>query len=151
MPSPYAVCREILHIGKERNIGDISLLKLIKLAYISHGICLAVLDKPLFEDQVEAWRYGPVIVRIYDAVRHYKSQPISTGIFDHVEEEVVGDDLEAIKCAMDIYGKLSALQLSTITHRKGTPWHQVKKRWFPGSVVPNELIKNHYIEILSVP
>lgn len=39
----------------------ISVLKLVKLCYIAQGFSLAVLDRPIFnDDRIEAWKYGPV-------------------------------------------------------------------------------------------
>lgn len=32
-----------------------------KLSYLSYGFVLAIKNEKLFNDKVEAWRYGPVI------------------------------------------------------------------------------------------
>lgn len=46
----------------DRNAGDsITQLKLQKLIYFAQGISLALLNKPLFNDDIEAWEYGPVV------------------------------------------------------------------------------------------
>lgn len=149
MVSSLAVCREILRIGKEEGIDDISPLKLIKLAYICQGFHLAVVDEPLFEDKVEAWKYGPVVRRIYDAVSHYRKNSILPNQFDHVEGELNEDAMTIIKGVMNAYGELEGLQLSTITHKKGTPWHEIRSEWASGTVIPNPLIKKHYKKILT--
>lgn len=134
MPSTYAVCQEILRLGKERKpaINDISPMKLIKLVYISHGINLAVLGKPLFNEDVMAWQYGPVIVSIYEKVKKYKRDPIHPDEFGDAdaEEDMYEGNRKAIECAMDIYGELEAGQLSKI--------------------IPNEDIRKHYREILRI-
>lgn len=152
MLSTYAVCREILRLGKDRGIDDISPMKLIKLAYIAHGISLAVLEEPLFADKVVAWRYGPVIKSIYDAVKQYKYRTINSDLFDYADEVISPDQKEAIKCAMDIYGELTAGQLSTITHEKGSPWYRTHS-WVTnlfGITIPNDDIKAHYKQILDI-
>lgn len=44
----------------------ISPLKLQKLIYMAHGWHLALLDKPLVEDEApEAWKFGPVFASVY--------------------------------------------------------------------------------------
>lgn len=45
----------------DRKAGDtITQLKLQKLIYFVQGISLALFDRPLFEEEIEAWKYGPV-------------------------------------------------------------------------------------------
>ncbi|MFK5281891.1 Panacea domain-containing protein, partial [Lacticaseibacillus paracasei] len=48
---------------------DISNLKLLKLLYYAQGTCLALLDRPLFSETIEAWRHGPVVPSVYQAFK----------------------------------------------------------------------------------
>jgi uncharacterized phage-associated protein len=43
---------------------EFTMLKLQKLLYYGQGICLAVLGRPLFGEQIKAWAYGPVVPEI---------------------------------------------------------------------------------------
>ena len=46
--------------------GDfITNLKLQKLLYYLQGYYLAVFEKPLFDVEIEAWQYGPVVPNAY--------------------------------------------------------------------------------------
>ncbi|WP_425362776.1 Panacea domain-containing protein [Candidatus Tisiphia endosymbiont of Hybos culiciformis] len=45
----------------DRKAGDtITQLKLQKLIYFAQGISLALFDRPLFAEEIEAWEHGPV-------------------------------------------------------------------------------------------
>lgn len=44
-------------------------LKLQKLLYYAKGWYLALYDKPLFNDKIEAWVHGPVVPSIYHAFK----------------------------------------------------------------------------------
>ena len=53
-----------------------------------------------------------------------------------------------MRVVLDIYGKLNGWQLSDLTHRKGTPWHET---WhdkggekFSEVAISNETIKIHF-------
>jgi uncharacterized phage-associated protein len=46
-----------------------------KLVYYAQGFALALLDRPLFPQHIEAWIYGPVVPALY---REYKSYEADT-------------------------------------------------------------------------
>lgn len=51
----------------DREAGDaITQLKLQKLMYIAQGIHLALYDKPLLKEEIEAWQHGPVVRELYN-------------------------------------------------------------------------------------
>ena len=124
-------------------------LQIIKLVYFCHGWMLGIHKRPLVRDYVEAWRYGPVHRNVYRALKGYRDTPVgnpiagvSKGDFD--EEE---DDL--IQQVYDSYSSLSGIRLSTLTHAPGTPWDTVWREMGSDSFIPNELIQEHYEEILE--
>ena len=47
--------------------GRLTQMKLHKLVYFAHGICLAVYNKPLIKDEIQAWQYGPVVPELVSA------------------------------------------------------------------------------------
>lgn len=120
----------------------VSIMHVLKLVYMAHGWTLALLDRPLINDRVEAWEYGPVIPSLYWAHRPdgiYDIQPLD------IYEEPLGPEIEAILDRVDeMYQGLSAAQLSRLTHIPGGPW---AKTYRPGSrlkAIPERLIKEHY-------
>lgn len=50
----------------------------------------------------------------------------------------------------DVYSEYTGVQLSAMTHRKGTPWDVVWRAQggdnYRGATIPNELIMRHYKE-----
>ena len=52
-------------------------MQLLKLVYIAHGWNLAINDRPLINDRVEAWRYGPVIPKIYQDLKQWGNTPVT--------------------------------------------------------------------------
>jgi uncharacterized phage-associated protein len=121
-------------------------LKAQKLVYIAHGWYLGFYGKPLIEDEVEAWQYGPVIPRLYRELQRWNSQPIT--FFDvpnRFEEDQ--DTSEAIQKAKHIleqtwqkYGCFDAFKLVDLTHRPNTPWFEALFR----SRIDNDSIAQHY-------
>ncbi len=131
------------------------LLQLIKLCYLSYGWYLAYHDKELFEEKIEAWKYGPVIPELYYALKHFKGQLLPdncleslienkgmTPVFSEEAESLIGEVVE-------VYGDYSGLELSALTHKRGTPWyntyHGKSKR--PWVYIPRNVIKDYYDEL----
>lgn len=101
--------------------GDlVSNLKLQKLVYYAQGFHLAVFDKPLFDEQIEAWTHGPVVPSVY---HHYKqhgsgSIPFPTDFDANVFSAQQTDLLNEVQ---QIYGQYSAWRLRELTHEEA-PW-----------------------------
>ena len=102
-------------------------LQVQKLVYISHGFMLAIHDRPLFYDDVEAWSHGPTIPSIYGAFERWGSGVIGSTTtssspctpppspppkqFDDEERKVIDSVYEN-------YGKFSGYHLSGITRNR---------------------------------
>jgi uncharacterized phage-associated protein len=97
----------------------ISNMKLQKLLYYQQGFHLAYFGSPLFDEEIEAWMYGPVVPAIYDHFKdnnnrgiEYSRVPIALSIN---EEEALFDEV------YKVYGKYSAWGLMDMTHQE-SPW-----------------------------
>ncbi|MFM9978412.1 MAG: Panacea domain-containing protein [Sphingomonadaceae bacterium] len=144
MKSSLVVANRFLQLAEAR--GDsLTPMQLLKLVYIAHGWMLGLHGRPLVSDEVQAWQYGPVIPALYAKLRSYKgnsvSEPISV-VNDHEVLDLVEDDI--IEQVYDLYGSLSGMALSRITHAKGTPWSQIYEIGSFGRVIPIDLIEDHY-------
>ena len=120
-------------------------LQIIKLVYFCHGWMLALYNRPLIKQSVQAWQYGPVVPELYRDLKDYGGDPVAEKI--KVAEENF-DELEAdlIDQVYSKYGHLSGIDLSRLTHAPGTPWYEVWCQKGRYSSIPNSWIQQHYAE-----
>ena len=55
----------IIKILNKKVVTDLTNLKLQKLLYCAYGVHLALFSEKLFNDQIQAWKLGPVVPIIY--------------------------------------------------------------------------------------
>jgi uncharacterized phage-associated protein len=101
--------------------GDlISNLKLQKLMYYAQGFHLAMYDKPLFSEPIEAWEHGPVIRALYSKYAAYGANPIPNP--DSIDFIKLNDETkEFLNEVYNTFGQYSAWKLREMTHDE-TPW-----------------------------
>ncbi len=93
-------------------------LKLQKILYFLWIDYYKLTGKKLFEDRIEAWKYGPVIVTVYRKYRSCVAEPI---LFE--EESSLSDDDKAIlKPLIEKYNGWTVSKLVRDTHEKNGPW-----------------------------
>ena len=93
-------------------------MKLQKLVYYANGWHIAIKEEPWIDEQVEAWRYGPVIQSLRDAFREYGDQAIDApasylvaragvNVLDAIEEVIPtidtanAPDLDFVRALLD--------------------------------------------------
>ena len=99
----------------------ISNLRLQKLLYYAQGFHLALCDRPLFGEAVEAWMHGPVVPEIYHQFKHNGAGSIPAPTDFEPIEVFTPETLELLDEVYDVYGQFSAWKLSEMTHRE-PPW-----------------------------
>lgn len=143
------VADTILKIAKSKGI-SLTPMQLVKLTYISHGWSLALRNKDLFRNRIEAWQYGPVIPDLYHATKNYGRNPIPlSAVGDPAEIMISKDDRDFLEDVFDKYGHLDGIALSYITHREGTPWTQVYKPGILNIEISDDLIVQHYRDLAN--
>lgn len=128
-------------------------IEIIKLVYIAHGWCLALLGKPLIFDQVEAWKHGPVISSLYHAFKRFGRRTIqgyaeykdTEGKPGVVQDRIGNDYLKILNSVYHAYSGFVGYELARITHEPNSPWDQVRKS--SSELIPNDLIKAEYENI----
>jgi len=129
-------------------------MKVQKLVYFGHGWHLAFYKNPLIDEFIEAWPYGPVVPTIYHEFKKYGPNPITNLACDLVGDQLVPYKVTSpqviplLDRVWQVYKPLSALALSELTHRAGSPWHttweQFGKLGIRGANIGNDLIKAHF-------
>jgi uncharacterized phage-associated protein len=123
-------------------------LQVLKLTYIAHGFVLGITGAPLLEDDIEAWKYGPVVRGIYKVLPGGSTQirtPLDGGGAAELDSPAKG----IVDTVYNLYGKHSGVYLSNLTHRPGSPWHKVLTTYGRNAVIPRDLIESHYARILQ--
>jgi len=106
--------------------------------------------RPLVNEPVEAWQYGPVIPSLYHQYKRYGSNPIE----ECPEAKPTGFDAEeenTIEQVWKGYGGRSGISLSSLTHEPGSPWYITIQQSGRGAVISNDLIEDHYRRLASTP
>ncbi len=147
MYKAVTVAQKFLALAREHNT-PITCLQMQKLVYFAHGVLLAARNKPLIEEDVQAWPYGPVIPQLYNRMRQYGQRPVPPDLKladIPVEFDNDADSQKAVRAVWQHYGRYTGLQLSQLTHRAGTPWHVLYyQRNEKFAVIPNTLTQDFY-------
>ncbi|AUR12464.1 putative phage-associated protein [Phaeobacter inhibens] len=140
--SAQVVADDILKIAKRRGM-PLTPMQLMKLVYISYGWYLAMHNDKLFNDRIEAWKYGPVIPNLYQATKRFGRGEIPTDLV--ADGPISNPSMEAFyDSIVENYGKYSGIALSNLTHRQGTPWQRVFQTNVMSTEIPDEYIRDHY-------
>jgi uncharacterized phage-associated protein len=134
-------------------------MQLHKLIYFAHGWHMSLYGgKPLINEQIQAWDYGPVVASVYHEFKNYGSNPIDTlgtdldiKTFEITTPRVPLDDKVTVALLdkiYQIYGKYTGIQLSNLTHEAGTAWssarEQAAKENLRSIAIPNGRIKEDF-------
>jgi len=99
----------------------ISNLKMQKLLYYSQKVHYSFYNEPLFIDDIEAWKHGPVIPKVYQFYKKYSNNVID--IFE-LEEEIKNkkhisyDESMVLDFVLDKYGHLDAWAIRNLSHNE---------------------------------
>lgn len=150
MLSAITVANEFIRLGREEG-RFFTPMQLLKLVYIAHGWMYGFFNKPLIKDDIEAWKYGPVIPDLYHALKEYgsKTVPAEVSSFWNIfsNEDLTPEQKSVINFVYRKYGSLDGISLSMITHQTDTPWSLVFSHEGWGDKIPDSLIHQHYSQL----
>ncbi len=113
------IANKLLSHAANNGEGELmSNMKLQKMLYYQQGFHLAYFKTPLFDENIEAWMYGPVVPSVYE---YFKGKG-STGL-EPLGDEIVLSDVEEtlFNEVFNVYGAYSASGLMNMTHQE-SPW-----------------------------
>lgn len=134
---------------------ELTNLDLQKLVYFAHGWHLAIVDQPLIEEDIQAWKYGPVIPELYHQLKVFGSDPVPLSkIKKKCEnfEEISSEQTVFLESVWQVYKGYDTMRLVRTTHAGDTPWDKIIREHggVPSNVViPNLNIKNFFKSKLS--
>ena len=143
-----AIANFFIEKGIQEN-RQVDQMKVQKLVYFAHGWHLAITGKPLLNESIEAWSFGPVIPSLYHVLKHSGNQPIRTTI---QTDGTTSDDKELtlyLEQIWKLYTPFTGIQLSNMTHEEATPWSAIARE-FKNQIPPNtplgdEAIRNYFL------
>lgn len=100
--------------------GTISTWKLQKLCYYAQAWTLAWTGNPLFDEDFEAWRNGPVCPELYHEHRgmfYVDKKDIKKGNSNNLTD----DEKDSIDVVLRDYGDMRPYELRELTHNE-SPW-----------------------------
>lgn len=128
--------------------GDlISNLKLQKLVYYAQGFSLALLGKPLFEEEIEAWMHGPVVPELYRKYRDHGSEGIPAPADFDPSEHFNKQQIALLREVNEMYGQFSAWKLRNLTHEEA-PWIENYKEGWSSGIIPKRQMEEFFKEHL---
>jgi uncharacterized phage-associated protein len=119
MPTASQVAEWIVRYRAEDLAAPVDPMSLEKLVYYAQCFYLVVKREKLFDDEIRAWRFGPVVRSVYDQYAKFAANPIilKEGDWPPLSEEVQRHLEEVV----GFFGRLTAIELSNATHEEG-PW-----------------------------
>ena len=110
--------------------GEMSAMKLHKLAYYCQAWHLVWFESELFPEDFQAWANGPVIRSIY--ALHRKQFLVNQEIFAAGNADALtAEQKSAIQKVLSFYGDKTAQWLSNVTHQEA-PWIKARGALPPG-------------------
>lgn len=126
---------------------NITQMKLHKLMYYAQGVFLALYGQRLFDEELLAWRHGPVVYSIHKRFRGRKE------IDDEITDEQLSsfesvDDSNSrmvLEAVYEQFGGYSAGQLRNMTHKE-KPWIEAYGDGCNTSPLDDDTIETYFKE-----
>ncbi len=125
---------------QDEDSGDtISNLKLQKLVYYAQGYYLAIFDKPLFNEEIEAWTHGPVVPELYHRFKEHGATSIPA--ISDLDISKFDDEVQGfLDEVYDVFNQFSGWTLRNMTHEE-LPWKQHEAT---ASVIPKNTLLDFF-------
>lgn len=137
------VANFFITVGSYNEGSEMTNARINKLLYFAQGRYLATYGKPLFDEKIEAWKFGPIIEEIYHSFKSYGNNIITKTKGEFDIEEMDDDDFQFLSDVFTNYADYSTSALIDKTHENGSPWSKV---YIPNKnvVIPQNLIKKYF-------
>ena len=131
---------------------DITPLALQKILYYIQGFSTYFFDRPIFNDNAEAWVHGPVYREIYDRFSYYRYNPISKNEFESYNEidSLNAKEIKLIDSVINNFGVYSGKTLEKMTHTT-IPWEEGRKELseeeYSSNIIDIDTMKAYFTNI----
>lgn len=130
---------------KHRHDAGFTHLKLQKLLYYMQGFCLAKTGSPLFMENIEAWKLGPVVREVWYECKDFGAEILPIGDYQQLYSRMVFDDyqLSMMRWVYSIRGHLTGRELVDKTHTE-RPWIRAWSKGRGGIISPPSMARYFY-------
>ena len=127
-------------INHEHSKGrEITNLRLQKLLYFVQAKVLVETGNPCFDDEIEAWDFGPVVPAVYYTYKIFGSLDIINNEPSPIIDKTIAMYVENV---LDYSENFPTFQLVDITHQQA-PWLNARKRG-QKSIITKEAISGYF-------
>ena len=144
MYSVIDICRYTIIYCNRKNY-TLSNLKLQSLLYLLQAVFLCEKDIACFDDDIEAWDFGPVVPNVYKEYKHFGALNIFPNYINFVgyyEENIDIEHRKLIEEVLNEFSCFTANGLVQMTQRQD-PWKNAYKEG-KKSVIKREDIKKYF-------
>jgi uncharacterized phage-associated protein len=125
-------------------LGPMSAMKLQKLVYYSQAWAVTLLNRPLFQEEFQAWAQGPVAHELFALHRgRFVVNAWPSGNARSLDAEAA----RLVHQVLAHYGRMSAEELSELTHAEA-PWNEARAELPAGhrsaAIISRESMRRFY-------
>ncbi|MDA8116888.1 MAG: DUF4065 domain-containing protein [Actinomycetota bacterium] len=106
--------------------GALPTLKLQKLVYYAHAWSLVWDGAPLYDEEIQAWRGGPVVPALYSLHRNHVEFG-ATNLTRGDSGQLTEEQRDTVDAVLKYYGHMAPWELSNLTHQEA-PWLKARER-----------------------
>lgn len=124
----------------------ISNLQLQKMLYYIQYEFLTKKNKPLFDDDFEAWKFGPVVPKVYYTYSYMGAFKIIANYdnYDSLCKEITSDDKKLLDNVIENKRQKDVWFLVDDTHKKGGAWDKIFNNGIGlGNIISKKEIKEN--------
>ena len=121
----------------------LSNLKVQKLLYYCQGFFYAKNQEKLFNEDIVAWQYGPVVTEVYHELKEFGQSGISLDVSSDFNIDFSDKEREMVDEVFNYFNQFSAIKLMNMTHEE-SPWIDTPLK----SVITLDKLKKHFEEFL---
>ncbi|MGC1404614.1 MAG: type II toxin-antitoxin system antitoxin SocA domain-containing protein [Thermodesulfobacteriota bacterium] len=134
----------------DRGAGDsLTHLELQKLVYYAQAWALALFNRPLFDEDFEAWVHGPALPSLF---RRFKGSSWQALSIPQKCPKVDEQTQELLNDILAIYGQHSGKYLESLTHHE-LPWREARGELPPdaksSAKIKKETMRTFYADLLK--
>ncbi len=140
-----AACYFIMRAYEDGLEAEMTNMKVQKLLYYAQSLHLALYNEPLFEAEIQAWRYGPVCPPAYKFYSEFEAKQLPIPQQESLLQ-LPSEKKELLEETWEYFGSYHAYRLSEMTHGE-FPWKKARKGLPPQASSTEPILLNDMKEL----